>query len=106
MSVLIQTRFAADTLTAEYSNGNTQTVRLDKFTAHNTDSSAQLLTVHLVPSGDVPSAANMQMEKSVPANDTWLCPEMVGQDLDNGDSIYVKAATASKVSIRCNGRLV
>lgn len=116
MSVLFNTRFAGSALTEEYSNFNPaqdpitgldQCVRIDKFTANNTHATDPCtLTVHIVPSGDSAGDANKQLVVEIDAGESYLCGEIVGQDLDAGDGLHVMASAASTISIRCNGRLV
>jgi hypothetical protein len=102
VTVFIQTKFASDTVAAEFVAG--QQVRIDKFTANNTDAAAQTLTVHVVPNGGTADASNKQLEVEIEAGYSYLCGEIVGMDLEQGDSLWVEASAASTISIRSNGR--
>jgi hypothetical protein len=102
VTVYIQTKFASDTLTEEFSAS--AAVRIDKFTANNVDAAAQTLTVHVVPSGLSADDSNKQLVVEIEPGFSYLCGEIVGMDLEAGDSIHVLASTASTISIRSNGR--
>ena len=49
---LIQAKYAADFVATEYTAPVSTKAIVDKFTATNTDSGDQTISVHIVPSGD------------------------------------------------------
>lgn len=84
-------------------NGGRGTI-IDKFTGTNTTAAAVLLTVRLVKLSGAPGASNTVVAKSIPANDVYTFPELVGHVLNPGDFISVLAATATAVTVRASGR--
>jgi hypothetical protein len=79
---------------------------IDKFTASNTSGSDATLTVHLVPSGGSAAAGNKVLPSvNVEAGKVYLCAELVGHDLEAGDSIVALASVGSAISIRASGRV-
>jgi hypothetical protein len=77
---------------------------IDKFTGTNTTAAAVVLTVKLIKLGGVAGAANTIVAKSIPANDVYSFPEIVGHVLNPGDFISVLAASAAAVTVRSSGR--
>jgi len=77
---------------------------IDKFTARNHAASTQSLSVWLVPSGGVPDNTNLKKVKSFAVGEDYAFPEIVGQLLGPGDSIYWQASAAGSISGSSNGR--
>jgi hypothetical protein len=102
---LILAKYAATTDTSEYTASNVRTI-IDKFTAYNSDASARVLTLHLVPSGGTADATNLIEATSIAAGATYSSPHVVGHTLENGGVLTVKADSASKVVVRATGREV
>lgn len=101
---LIERQQAPNAETPLYTANNATTV-IDKFTATNTTGGAVTLTVHLVPKGATAGVANCVLSaKSVASNETYNCPELVGQVLANGDFISLIASAATSLTISASGR--
>lgn len=104
---LIASKYASDSDHTEYTAAAGTHTIIDKFTATNTDSGSQSLTVNLVPSGGSVSASNLVIKaKSISAGATADITELQNQILNPGDFISVVASVASKVVIRSSGREV
>ncbi len=98
MSVFIPARFAQLTATLEYAPS--VAVIIDKFTATNTTATAATITVYIGSQ----AASQTVYFATIPANSTDQCHPVVGQDLNTGEPIYVKAGTAGAIVIRAGGR--
>ena len=105
-TVLISAKQAENSQTTQYTSTNAKTI-IDKFTVTNTTGTAATIGVNLVPEGGSASDSNLVLDaKSVPANGTYTCPELVGQILEAGGFISTIAGTATALTIRASGRVV
>lgn len=104
---LINAKYAGSSLTTEYTCPTAKKTIIDKFTVNNTDGSTRTVSIHIVPSGDLATAANMIVNLlSLTTNLYQEVSEMKNQVLTAGDFISVVASVASKVVIRASGREV
>ena len=104
---LIQAKYAADSVATEYTAPVSTKAIVDKFTATNTDSGAQTISIHIVPSGGSASASNLiTAALSIPAGESLDLPEMKNHVLAAGDFIAAVASVPNKVVIRASGREV
>lgn len=104
---LIQSKYAANSATTEYTTpDNTRTI-IDKFTATNHDAGAQTISVHLIPFGGATSDNNLIVKaKSMNAGETLELTDLKNHILNAGDIISVFGSTANKITIRASGREV
>lgn len=104
---LIPGKYAATTVTAEYTvPGSTKTI-IDKFTALNSDGSAATVSIYIVPSGQAASNSNRIINaKSIGSLATYDFTELKNHVMSAGEAIHVIAGTATAVSIRASGREV
>lgn len=106
-AVLIGAKYAEDSQTTQYTAGNGVKVLIDKFTVTNISGSAATISINLVTSGDTAGNDNLILDaKSLAADETYTCPEIVGHVLAAGDFISTIAGTASAITMRASGRLV
>lgn len=104
---LINAKYAASSLTTEYTTPALTKTIIDKFTATNTDSSSRTVSVHLVPSGGAADATNRVTSLlAIDIDESVELPELKNHILNAGDFISVVASVASKVVIRASGREV
>jgi hypothetical protein len=104
VKVLIQPKQAEAAQTTQYTAANVRAV-IDKFTVTNTTAANQTLSVNLVPAGNAASAANLVLDaRTVAPDETYTCPELVGQVLGSGDFISTLASAGASLTIRCSGR--
>ena len=94
-----------------YTAPTATTVIIDQFSYGNNDSSAHTLNVNIIPNGGSVGATNLVVnaEPVVAAGTSGSnksLAAMQNQILAPGDSISVKADSASKLVIRISGRLV
>lgn len=99
---LIDAQQVASSSTLYYTSTNVVTI-VDKFTATNTTGGAVTLTVYI---GTASAAHTIISARSINAGETYICPEMVGQVLNAGDTIYAVASAATSITLRASGRQV
>ena len=80
---------------------------IDKFTVTNTSVANVTFAANLVALGDLPTDANLVLKaKTVVPNETYTCPELVGQVLEAGGFISTIAGAATSLTISASGREV
>ena len=90
--------------TTQYTATNVRTI-IDKATVTNTDTSNRTFSVNLVNSGGSAGNANLVIDtKTVVPDETYLCPELVGQVIEPGGFISTIASAATALTIRVSGR--
>lgn len=90
--------------TAQYTANAVRAI-IDKATVTNTDSVNRTFSVNLVTNGTSASASNLIISnRTVMPNETYLCPELIGQVLDQGGFISTIASAASTLTLRVSGR--
>lgn len=90
--------------TTQYTAVNCKTI-IDKFTVTNTTGAPVLFSANLVANGDSPSDANLIMkQRSIAPNETYTCPELVGQTLEASGYISTLAGAAASLTISSSGR--
>lgn len=104
VKTLIASKQAEGAQTTQYTAVNCTTV-IDKFTCTNTTAGNVTFSINLVTSAGVAGAANRVMgPRSIAPNETYSCPEAVGQALLPGDFISTLAGAATSLTIRASGR--
>lgn len=102
---LVETKFAENTQTTQYTAPPGTRTIVDKFTATNVTSTNAILTINLVPAGGSAGSSNVVTQtKTIAGNSTEVLPEQVGQILAAGDAISTLAGTGSAIVIRVSGR--
>lgn len=90
--------------TSQYTAVNCKTI-IDKFTATNTSAAPVLFSVNLIPVAGTASDANLVLkQRSIAPNETYTCPELVGQTLEAGGFISTLAGAATALTISASGR--
>ena len=101
---IIETKRANDTLATEYTCSVLKTI-VDTFTATNTTASNATISVNLVPQGVSVGDSNCVVhEKILTPGQIYRAYSVIGQTLEEGDSISVVSNTADAVTIRSSGR--
>ena len=104
IKVLIPAKQAENAQTTQYTAVNCKAI-IDKFTVTNTTAGNVTFSVDLVTSGGAPSAANLIMDtRSIAPDETYTCPELVGQALEQSGFISTIASAATSLTIRASGR--
>lgn len=99
---LLEAKYAENAQTTQYTVGTGTRTILDKVSLYSP--AGGTLTVNLVASGGAAAATNILLVKTLAANETYTCPELVGQVLNTGDFISTIAALATTVVLRISGR--
>lgn len=103
---LVASKQAENAQTTQYTAVNCTAI-IDKFTCTNTTSGNVVFSINLVTSAGAAGAANRVMgPRSIAPNETYACPEAVGQVLLAGDFISTLAGAATSLTIRVSGREV
>jgi hypothetical protein len=101
---LIGSKQAEAAQTTQYTATNAIAI-IDKFTATNTGTANQTLSVNLVTSGGSPGVANLIADaRSIAPGETYTFPELVGHVLNTGGFISTLSSSATDITIRASGR--
>ena len=104
VKVLIPAKQAEDSQTTQYTASNVKAI-IDKFTVTNTSASNVTFSCNLVTSGGSAGASNLIIDtRTIVPDETYTCPELVGQALDVGGFISTIAGAATSLTIRASGR--
>ena len=104
IKVLIPAKQAESSQTTQYTAVNAKAI-IDKFTVTNTSAGNVTISVNLVTSGGAPGASNLILDtRAIAPDETYTCPELVGQALEPGGFISTIASAATSLTIRASGR--
>lgn len=102
--VLIPAKQAEAVQTTQYTATAVKAI-IDKFTVTNTSAGNVTLSVNIVTSGGSAGASNLILDaRAIAPDETYTCPELVGQVLEAGGFISTLASAATSLTIRCSGR--
>lgn len=102
--VLIPPKQAENAQTTQYLADNVKAI-IDKFTVTNTSAANVTISVNLVNFGGSADASNLVIDaRTIAPDETYTCPELVGQVLEAGQFISTLASAATSLTIRCSGR--
>jgi hypothetical protein len=94
----------AATQTTQYTATAVRAV-IDKATVTNTDTVSRTFSVNLVQVAGSASNSNLIIDtRTVQPDETYTCPELVGQVLDSGAFISTIASAATALTLRVSGR--
>ena len=101
---IIPRKQAEGSQNSQYTAVNCKTI-IDKFTVTNTSAANVNFSVNLVASAGSASDANLVMKtRAIAPNETYTCPELVGQTLEAGGFISTLAGAATSLTISASGR--
>ena len=104
VKVLIPAKQAENSQTTQYTAVNCKTI-IDKFTITNTNTTNVTMSVNLVTSGGSAGVSNLILDtRSIAPDETYTCPELVGQALESGGFISTIASSSTSLTIRASGR--
>lgn len=104
VKVLIPAKQAENVQTTQYTAVNCKTI-IDKFTITNTSAGNVTIGVNLVTNGGSTGSSNLIIDtRSIAPDETYTCPELVGQALESGGLISTIASAATSLTIRASGR--
>lgn len=101
---IIPRKSAEAAQTTQYTAVNCRCI-VDKCTVTNTGAVPVPFSANLVAAAGSPGAANLVLApKSIAAGETYHCPELTGQVLENGGMLSTLAGTAGVLTISATGR--
>lgn len=104
VKVLVPAKQAENTQTTQYTAVNCKTI-IDKATVVNTTAGNVTFSANVVTSAGSASAANRVINsRSIAPNESYGCPELIGQALESGDFLSTIAGAAASLTLRVSGR--
>lgn len=103
VKVLVPAKQAENVQTTQYTASDCKTI-IDKFTVTNTTAGVVTFACNLVISAGTANDADLILSRSIAANSTYTCPELVGHTLEDGGFISTIAGAATSLTIRVSGR--
>jgi hypothetical protein len=106
LKVLVPPKQLENSQTSQYTATNVRAI-IDKATVTNTSASNVTLSVNLVTVSGSAGAANLIIDtRTIVPDETYLCPELVGQVLEAGSFISTIAGAGTSLTMRVSGREV
>jgi hypothetical protein len=106
LKVLVPPKQLENSQTSQYTATNVKAI-IDKATVTNTSASNVTLSVNLVTVSGSAGASNLIMDnRTIVPDETYLCPELIGQVLEAGGFISTIAGAATSLTMRVSGREV
>ena len=104
VKVLIPAKQAENAQTTQYTATNVKAI-IDKFTVTNTSGNNVTFSCNLVTVSGSAGASNLIIDtRTIVPDETYTCPELVGQALDVGGFISTVAGAGTSLTIRASGR--
>ena len=104
VKVLIPAKQAENAQTTQYTATNVKAI-IDKFTVTNTSANNVTFSCNLVTVTGSAGASNLIIDaRTIVPDETYTCPELVGQSLEAGGFISTLAGAATSLTIRASGR--
>jgi len=104
VKVLIPAKQAENAQTTQYTATNVKAI-IDKFTVTNTSANNVTFSCNLVTVSGSAGASNLIIDaRTIVPDETYTCPELVGQALDVGGFISTLAGAGTSLTIRASGR--
>lgn len=101
---IVPRKQAENAQTAQYTAVNCKTI-IDKFTVTNTSGANVNFSANLVAASGAAGNDNLVMKtRAIAPNETYPCPELVGQVLEAGGFISTLAGAATSLTISASGR--
>ena len=100
---IIPRKQAESSQTTQYTATLCKTI-IDKFTVTNTTTGNVTFAVNLIAVSGSASDANLVLTRAIAPKETYTCPELVGQTLENGGFISTLAGAATSLTISASGR--
>lgn len=99
---LIAAKYAENAQTTQYTATNVK-VRIDSFTVTNNTGGAVTFACNLVVNGGSAAASNLVLSRSIAANSSYNCPELIGKVMESGGFISTLAGAATSLVIMAGG---
>lgn len=102
---LVQASYMEVAETTEYISPNVAII--DAAFVTNVSSDVQTFSISVVANGDMAGQANRGIkDKELRPDETYLCPELVGQVLTNSDYVSTIGSASASLVFRMSGRVV
>ena len=106
LKVLVPPKQLENAQTSQYTATNVRAI-IDKATITNTSGSNVTVSVNLVTVSGSAGASNLIIDtRTIVPDETYLCPELVGQVLEAGGFISTIAGAGTSLTMRVSGREV
>lgn len=104
VKTLIPAKQAENAQTTQYTATNCKAI-IDKFTVTNTTTGNVNFSTNIAASGGSAGDSNLIIKtRAIAPNQTYTCPELVGQVLESGAFISTLAGAATSLTIVASGR--
>jgi hypothetical protein len=104
VKVFFPAKQAENSQTTQYTATNVKAI-IDKFTVTNTSANNVTFSCNLVTVSGSAGASNLIIDaRTIVPDETYTCPELVGQALDVGGFISTIAGAGTSLTIRASGR--
>ena len=104
VKVLIPAKQAENAQTTQYTATNVKAI-IDKFTVTNTSANNVTFSCNLVTVTGSAATSNLIIDtRTIVPDETYTCPELVGQALESGGFISTISSAATSLTIRASGR--
>lgn len=101
---LVEGKQLENTQTDQYTATNVRAI-IDKATVTNTTAGAVTLSANVLAPGASATAANRVISsRSIAAGETYHCPELIGQVVEDGGKVSTLAGAAASLTFRMSGR--
>jgi hypothetical protein len=106
LKVLVPPKQLENAQTSQYTATNVRAI-IDKATITNTSANNVTVSVNLVTVSGSAGASNLIIDtRTIVPDETYLCPELVGQVLEAGGFISTIAGAGTSLTMRVSGREV
>lgn len=106
LKVLVPPKQLENSQTTQYTASNVRAI-IDKATITNTSANNVTVSVNLVTVSGSAGSSNLIIDnRTIVPDETYLCPELVGQVLEAGSFISTIAGAATSLTMRVSGREV
>jgi len=106
LKVLVPPKQLENSQTSQYTATNVRAI-IDKATITNTSANNVTVSVNLVTVSGSAGASNLIIDtRTIVPDETYLCPELVGQVLEAGGFISTIASAGTSLTMRVSGREV
>ena len=106
LKVLVPPKQLENAQTSQYTATNVRAI-IDKATITNTSANNVTVSVNLVTVSGSAGASNLIIDtRTIVPDETYLCPELVGQVLEAGGFISAIAGAGTSLTMRVSGREV
>lgn len=103
---IIPRKLAESSQTEQYASTGCKTV-IDVFTVTNVSGGDVLFSCNLPANGEAAGDSNLVLKaRGIAPNETYECPELVGQVLESGGTISTLAGAAGALVISASGRQI